>query len=94
MDDQVDRRAGLGGGDAIPEVGAVLDHLAVELHDDVVSLQPRAVGRAPFLDTRDDDAGGVLRQAEPLDQVLVDVVDIHADPAAGDLPSLIRLLMM
>ena len=83
LDILADRRVG----DDARQVAHLLDVLAVELDDHVAGLDAGGLGRALVVDAGDQRAARRL-EAEALGDLVGDLLDAHAEPAAPRLAEL------
>src|SRR5205085_6576766 len=83
-------RPGRHGTDLPRELPGILDRLAVDRGDHVTRLDARLRGRTVRL--RFGYQGAlVLFQSEAVGDVRCDLLNLHADPAAGHFPALLEL---
>ena len=87
LDVLADRRVG----DDARQVAHLLDVLAVELDDDVAGLDAGGLGRALVVDAGDQRAARRL-EVEALGDLVGDLLDLHAEPAAVNLAELLKLV--
>ena len=90
-DDDVDRLADSGICDDARQIVHLLDVMAVEFHDHVAGLDAGGLGRALVVDARHQRAARRL-DAEAVGDVVGDLLDAHAEPAAPGLAVLPQLI--
>ena len=89
-DDHLDVAADRRVGDDARQIAHLLDVLAVELDDDVAGLDAGGLGRALVVDAGDQRAARRL-EVEALGDLVGDLLDLHAEPAAADFAELLKL---
>src|SRR5437899_2841130 len=90
-DDHVDFLADRRVGDDARQILRVLDLLAVELDDDVAGLDAGGLGRPPVVDAGNQRAAGRL-DVEAFGDLVGDLLDPHAEPAAAQFAELPELI--
>ena len=90
-DDNVDRPADGGVGDDARQIVHFLDVMAVELDDDVARLDAAGLGRPLVVDAGDKRAARRL-DAEAFRDIVRDLLDAYAKPAAPRLAELAKLI--
>src|SRR5262249_1899681 len=90
-DDDFNRLANRRVGDDTRQVAHILDVLAVELHHHVAGQDAGGFRRPLFIDAGDERAARRL-DAEALGDVVGDLLDAHAEPAAASLAELPQLI--
>src|SRR5262249_56069187 len=82
---------GGGGGDDAREITHLLDVLAVEFDDHVARLDAGGLGRSFVVDARDQRAAR-RTDLQAVRDLVGDLLDAHAEPAAPGLAELLELI--